>query len=212
MHMTSTRSGIASVRTIASFSNPASSINGLISFDLQAFKARREGGPQLDPVDQFFQLSGAVELFGIADSWNFSVFTIGSTRFPVWTREDFQFVVRSLNNAAGSHVLPTQVRSPLHVVDLSLIEVGQTFHVRLTAKASTYNEIAGPPSEFPTSIGAYMRGSLKLGGAVLEFSELDVIGMPIPLPQSPAEDQITWCRKAGQGRQSGGGRDPVRIH
>ena len=76
------------------------------------------------------------------------------------------------------------------MVDLSLIEVGQTFHVRLTAKASTYNEIAGPPSEFTTSIGAYMRGSLKLGGAVLEFSGLDVIDTPIPLPQSPAEDQI----------------------
>ena len=92
MRMTKTPSCTACVQRIASFSKSCLLINGLISFDLQGIQGAqgRRCSNSTWPTSSS-RFSGAVELFGIAESWNFNVYTIGSTRFPVWTREDFQF-------------------------------------------------------------------------------------------------------------------------
>jgi len=166
-------------------------IEGVLDFDLEAYKAEPSPGSPVDPAEfPFFRMSGAVRVVGFAENWKLQVFQNAWSPTPMWAESDFQFVVRDFNGTAGSHAFLTLLNSPTHVVDLSRIAVGQTFHVRVFAKASTFNIIAGPPSEFPTSVGAYLRESLKPGGAMLAFSGLDVVDTPIPMPLPPPGDQI----------------------
>ncbi len=166
-------------------------INGLLSIELEAFTpdGTVAGNPVLGPARRFFSLSGIVELTGFAESWEFISQTNSSSRIPLWNREDFRLVVEDLDALTESHALLTLINQPTHTVNISSIGVGETFHVRVTAKASAYNLIAGPPSERRTSVGAYLRESLAIGGGILEFSGLELVDTPLPLPEPPPTEE-----------------------
>jgi uncharacterized delta-60 repeat protein len=137
-----------------------------------------------------YELEGDVELNGFARHWRLNAYSKASSRDSIWSEGDFDLVTEDLNGPESHARLSLREARP-HDIDLSGIEVGQVFHVRLLARAIVWNLIAGPPSEAPTAVGAYLRESLTPGGPLpgggggsFEFSGLEPTDTPVPLPGS----------------------------
>jgi hypothetical protein len=137
----------------------------------------------------FYHLAGGAAVEGFAENWNSQAWTYPFSRAPLWTTDDFDFVIEN-DFGAESHVVMS-LRNPRTLeVDLSSIAVGKAFHVRFHAWAYAHNRIAGPPSEFETAAGAYLNlGPLHPAGVILEFAGLEVIDTPSPLPTA-ADDPV----------------------
>ncbi|HEU5136930.1 MAG TPA: hypothetical protein VFU13_17410, partial [Steroidobacteraceae bacterium] len=141
--------------------------------------------------DFAYQIAGGLLLHGFARKWGFSAYNNFSSHAPFWREEDFDFVIDDFDGRGESHVR-LSLREPLtYEVDLSRIEVGDAFHVRLEASALVWNLIAGSSSEAPSSMGAYLRESLASGGPLpggsggsFEFTGLQPTDTPVPLPGS----------------------------
>ena len=63
-------------------------------------------------------------------------------------------------------------------VDLSALDVGQAFTLQSVALVETYNRIGGPPSEFPSSVSAFLRDPQSSSGTAVSFSGLEPIDDP----------------------------------
>ena len=74
-------------------------------------------------------------------------------------------------------------------VDLSSVDVGQAFTLRVDSTATAYNRIAGPPSEFGSSATAFLRDPHGIGGTTVTSSGLeqtDVVTLDEP-PETPVQ-------------------------
>ena len=146
-------------------------IDASLTFDVEAVD--NTGSPTT-----FFRLAGGIELDGFAESWEDHAWTDAVSSVPLWEKEDFQITIADLNGTIESFVL-MQIRQPLtYEVDLSSVDVGETFHLRITTTAYAHNAIAGPPSEGPNSAGAYFNTTGRL--PVLDFAGLDTLETPDP--------------------------------
>jgi uncharacterized delta-60 repeat protein len=164
-------------------------IEGELYFDVQAITA--DPLPTTTRPITFFHTAGYAALTGFAGNWNSAAFSTRVSRTPLWTVEDFDFVIESVNDAPEAHVLMKFRRPRTYTVDLSSIAVGKAFTLKINTTASAYNRIAGPPSEFATSVGAFLRDPLTIGGASLATTGLlrtdtqnPVLG--VELPETPA--------------------------
>jgi uncharacterized delta-60 repeat protein len=143
----------------------------------------------VEPFDVFFRVQGDATLVGKAESWASYASTGPFSMSPLWTVEDFDFTVDSLNGSPEA-LVTMQLRQPLtYVVDLSEIPVGQAFTLQSFAIVSAYNRgVAG--SEFATGARALLRdplnvGSISITQTGLEAEASDSFTPPISGPLSP---------------------------
>jgi len=136
------------------------------------------------------QRSGSVSLRGFARHWNFFASSDSWSRSPFWSQGDFDLVIQDTNGASESHARLSLRETPRYELDLSRIETGDVFHVRVVVTATAWNFISGAPSELPTASGAYFRESLEPGGppsgggGSFEFTDLEPQDTPVPLPEA----------------------------
>ena len=93
-------------------------------------------------------------------------------------------------------------------VDLSALDVGQAFTLQSVALVETYNRIGGPPSEFPSSVSAFLRDPQSSGGTAVSFSGLE------PIDDPGVEAPADTPRRAGGvsvGAGSGSGRRRAAV-
>ena len=119
---------------------------------------------------------------------------------PLWDKEHFKVTVTDLNNLSESLVV-MEIRQPLtYEVDLSSVEVGEVFHLRITTTAHAHNAIAGPPSEGPNSAGAYFNTT---GRPVVEFAGLGTLATADPLPSAGTPAIAVACPSGTPDPQAG---------
>ncbi len=162
-------------------------IRGELNLEVKAFSGNRE----------FFHITGIATVSGFAQNWHPSARTVIGSSVPFWSIDDFDFpVTAGPNNASGSQAVLTLRKPQTFSVDLSSIGKGQSFQIRIKANAHAHNRLGGPPSERPTSAGAYINfetpsgsgaGSLFLttGLAQADVPLDDPDPPPIPFPPLP---------------------------
>jgi uncharacterized delta-60 repeat protein len=170
-------------------------IMGDVTLELTGIKIedfQNDPPPTQEPV--FFKLHSSAPLGGFAKNWAAGTFNFWDTMFPVWDENDFELKKENVNGAIESRAVFTLVRPRTFDVDLSSIKVGERFVLRITLTAFARNLFAGPPSEGPTSAGAYLNivnpdedagpgggGSLTL----ITSSGLDPVEAPSDIPSTP---------------------------
>jgi uncharacterized delta-60 repeat protein len=162
-------------------------IRGELDLEVKAFTGNTE----------FFHVSGNASVNGFAQNWHPKAHSVIGSSVPFWSLDDFQFLVTSgPNTASGSQAVLTLREPQTFSVDLSSLNVGQAFQIRIKATAYAHNRLGGPPSERPTGAGAYINfepfsasgaGSLflttGLGQADVPLDDPDP--PPIPFPPLP---------------------------
>ena len=163
-------------------------IRGELNFEVKAFTGSTE----------FFNLSSIASVNGFAQHWRPSARTVIGSSVPFWNIGDFQFLVTpGPNVATGSQAVLSLSKPLTFSVDLSSLNVGQAFHIRIKATAYAHNRLGGPPSERPTGAGAYINledpsgsgggGSLFLTSGLKEIDPPaeDFDPPPVPIPPLP---------------------------
>ena len=163
-------------------------IRGKLDLEVKAFTGNTE----------FFHISGDASVNGFAQNWHPKVHTVIGSSVPFWRIDDFEFpVTAGPNGASGSQAVLRLLEPQTFSVDLSSLNVGQSFQIRIKATAYAHNRLGGPPSERPTSAGAYINFEAPAGGGgggslfvTTGLGEADVPAddpdpPPIPLPPLP---------------------------
>ena len=128
--------------------------------------------------DRFFHRTGLASINGYAENWDIRTFTPPASQGPLWKTEDFDVVVEDDEGAREGLALMT-LRQPRQVtIDLTAVEVGETFTVQSFATATAYNRIGGPPSEFESSATAFLRDPQGIDGTTLQFAGLEPTAPP----------------------------------
>ena len=139
---------------------------------MKAFSGNRE----------FFHITGIATVSGFAQNWHPSARTVIGSSVPFWRIDDFEFpVTAGPNNASGSQAVLTLLKPQTFSVDLSSIGKGQSFQIRIKANAHAHNRLGGPPSERPTSAGAYINFESPSGGAGSLFLTTGLAQADVPL-------------------------------
>ena len=176
-------------------------IKGELFLDVHAFTV--PAAPDIIPFDTFFHVAGGITVVGYADNWNSDAWSTYFSQLPLWTIGDFNFEIEPLGNASEGHVLMILNNPRQFTVDLSQVEVGQAFTMQAFALATAYDRISGPPSEFGSSVSAFLRDPQGADGTTIEFTGLepiDVAGLdapalgildPVPCPPDATGDPGT---------------------
>ena len=152
-------------------------IKGEIYLDLWAHTEDLPPSSSSPTPITFFYTGGRASLNGFAGSWDSKASNHGRT--PLWTIEDFDFVIEDFVGVPQGHV-SMKLRNPLtFTVDLSSIDVGKAFTLEVFTFATAYNRIAGPPSEFETSAGAYLMDPRTGGGTTMITTGLEPTNTPL---------------------------------
>ena len=116
-----------------------------------------------------------------SDAWNEAV----SKGTPLWTTENFDFVVEDFNGPEG-HLVMKLSKPRTYRVDLSEVAVGKNFDVVIRTHALAYNRTktgkstTGPNAEFETAANAFLRDPLTIGGTTVITTGLTPIATPLP--------------------------------
>ena len=105
---------------------------------------------------EFFSISSTATVSGFANHWRPNAHTVIGSSVPFWRLDDFEFVESAGPSAAGSQAVLGLSQPLTFSVDLSSVEVGESFLIRIKANAHAHNRLGGPPSERPTAAGAYI--------------------------------------------------------
>jgi uncharacterized delta-60 repeat protein len=161
-------------------------IRGELNVEVKAFTGNTE----------FFHISGIASVTGFAQNWHPSARTVIGSSVPLWNIGDFEFpVTAGPNGASGSQAVLRLLETQTFSVDLSSLNVGQSFNIRIKANAHAHNRLGGPPSERPVSAGAYINfespsgsgaGSLFVANGLKELeAPADDPDPPPPIPFPP---------------------------
>ena len=140
---------------------------------------------------KFFDAGGGAAMNGWADNWDARGWSSHGSEDLFWDLADFDLEFEDLDGIREGLVRLT-FRDPITVpVDLSSIDVGDSFKLLTLASAEAYNRNAGPPSEFGTAVSAFLRDPLGLGGTSVSFTGLEPIanvdlGPLVERPERPA--------------------------
>ena len=132
-------------------------------------------------VGRLPRVAGGATLYGSGDGWQHSVFQTALSHIPLWEDGedgDFDFVITPVGDNSGALARMT-LKAPITFrIDLSSVDVGQAFTLESFVEAETYNRIAGPPSEFGSSVSAFLRDPQSINGTTVTFSGLEPIEVP----------------------------------
>ncbi len=153
-------------------------IKGEVYLDVRADTATRN----------LFHTAGGATLNGGGGAWEVNVWNFRFSRTPLWSLSNFDQVGAGDNGPLGRFKI--KLAAPrTYSVDLSSVAVGEAFTLTVETSAHTYNRVAGPPSEFTSSVGAYLRDPLQIGGSTLIARGLEASSnLQLPLP---AEAPVT---------------------
>lgn len=154
-------------------------IRGELDLEVKAFSGNRE----------FFHITGNASVNGFAQNWHPKAHTVIGSSVPFWRIDDFEFPVTAGPNGASGSQAVLRLREPqTFSVDLSSIGVGQAFQIRIKATAHAHNRLGGPPSERPTSAGAYINFEAPSGsgaGSLFVSNGLGEADVPLDDPDPP---------------------------
>ena len=154
-------------------------IRGELDLEVKAFTGNTE----------FFHISGNASVNGFARNWHPKARTVIGSSVPFWRIDDFEFpVTAGPNGASGSQAVLRLLEPQTFSVDLSSINVGQSFQIRIKANAHAHNRLGGPPSERPVSAGAYINfeaPSGSGGGSLFVTTGLGEADVPLDDPDPP---------------------------
>lgn len=133
------------------------------------------------------EISGGARLAGSAGSWEATAWNDGTATQPLWRSPpgtDTEFELLDFNGPAGNAV--HQLIGPrTYALDISAVNVGQTFEVVIKTGATTYNRanssVGGQGAEFETAASAWLRDPVTLGGTTVTTSGLTPVETRLPL-------------------------------
>lgn len=133
---------------------------------------------------EFFHISSFAKLSGFAENYKPEAETTVGSHVPFWTVGDFALDIEDLDGATDSKAVWRLREELTFAVDLSSIDVGETFLIRITANAHAHNRVGGPPSERPSSAGAYINFEAGSGiGSLFTTDGLEQVDTPdVPDP------------------------------
>jgi uncharacterized delta-60 repeat protein len=161
-------------------------IKGQVFFDVEAFTV--PPAPDIIPFETFFHVAGGATVTGFAENWDSEAWSTRFSQVPLWDIEDFDFVIEDLDGHREGLVLMILREPRTFDVDLSSVDVGEAFTLQSFVDATTYNRIAGPPSEFGSSVSAFLRDPLSSNGSSLTFSGIEPTD--VPDVERPAEEPV----------------------
>ena len=162
-------------------------VKGELFLDVHAFTV--PAAPDIIPFDTFFHVAGGATVSGFAENWDSDAWTTRYSQLPLWTVEDFDFVIDDLDGATEGLVLMILRQPRTFTVDLAPVAVGPAFTLQAFAMATAYNRIAGPPSEFGSSATAFLRDPQSVDATAIAFSGLEPTDVPglDPPAETPVE-------------------------
>lgn len=161
-------------------------IRGEVYLDVKAYTS--DPG---EPMVTFYRTAGGAMLDGsaigygwVADAWSESV-----ARVPLWNLGEHFDVTRDDFGGPTGHAR-LDLRGPRpYGVDLSAVETGHRFTIRVATHAATYNRAAISVSEIgseaETAASAYLRDPATFGGTIVTTTGLTAIDTPLPLQEPP---------------------------
>ena len=141
----------------------------------------------------FFYTAGQASVFGSNDNFFRSTKDLSFSRNHLWSDADFDFVsVRippgeennpcNFTDSAGSSLALKNPRT--YRVDLSSVDVGEEFTIRIDTIATTYNRRGGGPAADceGSAVNAFLRDPQEIGGTTIEISGLEPTNRPLTAP------------------------------
>ena len=165
-------------------------IKGTIYLDVKAYKYADVPGV---PKVIFYRVAGGALLNGSAGAWLAHAWPANSSRAPLWNSQDFSIDHEPFRGGPDGHLLMELINPRTYHVNLSSVDVGESFTVLVETYASTYNRAAGAVSgqdaEFETAVNTWLRDPATIGGTTVTTTGLTPIATPLPLvePVEPVE-------------------------
>lgn len=168
--------------------SPTTRIKSLIHLDIDAYvhPSRRI----------FYRRASAVSLLGnFIDPWFPLVQNFTESIAPLWVDGDFEFETGFLISDRFGEVRHglLQLRDPrTYSVDLSGIEVGETFTLRSVAIVAADNRLGNGSAEDSqaSAANAYLRDPIEIGGNTLRFTGLEPVNVDVPPPETTAGEPL----------------------
>jgi uncharacterized delta-60 repeat protein len=132
-----------------------------------------------EPFDIFFRVAGGATLLGIQGSWDSSASTARFSKSPLWTIEDFDFTVDSVNDVPEAQITMRLRQPRTFTVDLSGIAVGQAFTLQSFALVTAYNRVSLEDSEGGSGSRVLLRDPLSIGGTTITHSGLEAVSVAV---------------------------------
>ncbi|HEY6544886.1 MAG TPA: Calx-beta domain-containing protein [Dokdonella sp.] len=147
------------------------------------------------PMVTFYRTAGGAMVDGsaigygwVADAWSES-----AARVPLWNLGNFDVTRDAFNGPNGHARIDLHAPRP-YDVDLSTVQTGHRFTVRVAARASTYNRsavsVGGIGSEAGSAASAYLRDPATFGGTEVTTAGLTAIDTPLPIVE-PDDSPVT---------------------
>lgn len=143
----------------------------------------------------FFYTAGRASVFGANNFFFRSAKDESFSRSPLWDDDDFDFssagpvtegpLAKSpCETADVARALLRLKRPRTFTVDLSSIDVGEEFTIRIDTFAKTYNRRGGGAVADcqASAVNAFLRDPQEIGGATIEISGLEPTNRPLPAP------------------------------
>lgn len=162
-------------------------IRGEVHLDVKAYTS--DPG---DPMVTFYRTAGGAMLDGSAIDFGFvaDAWSEADARVPLWTLAAFDVTRDDFNGPEGHARLDLRGTRP-YSVDLSAVETGHRFTIRVATHASTYNRaamsVSGVGSESESAASAYLRDPATFGGTTVTTTGLTAIETPLPVQEPPDE-------------------------
>ena len=157
-------------------------IKGTIYLDVKAYKDADVPGV---PKVIFYRVAGGALLNGSAGAWLAHAWPANSSRAPLWNSQDFSIDHEPFRGGPDGHLLMELINPRTYHVNLSSVDVGESFTVLVETYASTYNRAAGAVSgqdaEFETAVNTWLRDPATIGGTTVTTTGLTPIATPLPL-------------------------------
>ena len=184
-HRDARRERRASAATARKTSSSATPSRALLSYEIEAYRTDLPG-----EIQTFFSVGGTMIVRGFAEHWKSSPSTALGSRLPFWNEQRLRLhhrgPQRHVGFARGADAARAAHLRSRPLIDRSRQAVPGS-HRGHAQRA--YNRLAGPPSERPTSAGAYMNFEAPStgggGGAMFESSGLEQVETLSPPPDPP---------------------------
>ena len=143
----------------------------------------------------FFYTAGRASVFGGNGFFFRSAKDESFSRSHLWDDDDFDFSSAGpvtegpfanspCQTAAVARAQLTLKKSRPYTVDLSSVDVGEEFTIRIDTFAKTYNRRGGGAAADceASAVNAFLRDPQEIGGATIEISGLEPTNRPLPAP------------------------------
>ncbi len=187
---TLTRVQIETIDFNAPFLKGVAPLKGEVLLSVGAFETSQ---------NYFFYTAGRASVFGGNGFFFRSTKDESFSRSHLWDDDDFDFFPAGpvpdgpladspCETADVAHAFLTLKKPRTYTVDLSSVDVGEEFTIRIDTFAKTYNRRGGGAAADcqASAVNAFLRDPQEIGGTTIEISGLEPTNRPLP----PPSDQV----------------------